>query len=357
MKKQVVIACQGGGLNAAFTAGVLKRILMEKEPTFELIGLSGTSAGALCAFMAWYGLQTGPATEAADKLAALWEDFGAQSSAERFFNSWVVATFRWQGKGLLPEVKFSPYSPYFTILEKQLEFADMLGLRQEFVDYESLLAKHAPNLDNINQATAKPRLLIGAVNVLNGEFKAFDSKKKEISFAAVRASGAIPWWGAKAVHLGDGVYWDGVFSQNPPLKNFMAGVGSVTEKPDEIWVIRINPQTRPDEPDAPEEIEDRRNELAGNLSLNQEIDFIDMVNKWLAWSDLANAEAVAKCELLQQLKANYKPITVRTIAMSPDLSAELDLASKLDRSPAFIKRLMADGEQQAETFLQQFGKL
>jgi|GEM_PF-5905528 len=35
MRKQVAIAYQGGGLNAAFTAGVLKRILAEKEPDFD----------------------------------------------------------------------------------------------------------------------------------------------------------------------------------------------------------------------------------------------------------------------------------------------------------------------------------
>ncbi len=45
MRKQVAIAYQGGGLNAAFTAGVLKRILTEKEPDFDPVGLSGTSPG------------------------------------------------------------------------------------------------------------------------------------------------------------------------------------------------------------------------------------------------------------------------------------------------------------------------
>lgn len=351
MRKQVVIACQGGGLNAAFTAGVLKRILIEKEPNFDLVGLSGTSAGALCAFITWYGLQTGSAAEAADSLEAIWHDFGALLPAELFFNSWVVGAFRLQGKGLVPEVKFSPYSPYFTLLQKQLQFAEILGLREEFVDYESLLAKHTPNLNKINQAKAKPRLFIGAVGVLTGEFKAFDSRKGEISLAAVRASGAIPWWGSRAVRVDDEVYWDGVFSQNPPIQNFMNLAGAATEKPDEIWVIRINPQTRPDEPDAPEEIEDRRNELAGNLSLNQEVGFIETVNKWLALLELEKEEVISQSQLLAKLKQQYKPITVKTIAMSPEISAELDLASKLDRSPSFIKRLIADGEKQAEVFL------
>ena len=57
---KVAVACQGGGMHAAFALGVLKAILErvddKTEPKFKLVGLSGTSAGALCALMAWYGL-------------------------------------------------------------------------------------------------------------------------------------------------------------------------------------------------------------------------------------------------------------------------------------------------------------
>lgn len=46
-------------------------------------------------------------------------------------------------------------------------------------------------------------------------------------------------------------------------------------KPDELWVVQINPQTREGEPTTLLEIADRRNELAGNLSLNQELRFVE----------------------------------------------------------------------------------
>jgi hypothetical protein len=38
--------------------GVLCEILtdIQKQNRFELVGLSGTSAGALCTLMVWYGL-------------------------------------------------------------------------------------------------------------------------------------------------------------------------------------------------------------------------------------------------------------------------------------------------------------
>ena len=61
--KKIAIACQGGGTHAAFTWGVLTEILETKQKWdssdragFEIISLSGTSAGALCALATWYGL-------------------------------------------------------------------------------------------------------------------------------------------------------------------------------------------------------------------------------------------------------------------------------------------------------------
>ena len=48
-------------MHAAFAVGVLTEILknieeQKDQKLIELVGLSGTSAGALCALMVWYGL-------------------------------------------------------------------------------------------------------------------------------------------------------------------------------------------------------------------------------------------------------------------------------------------------------------
>ena len=44
----VAVACQGGGMHAAFEVGVLAQILRDAgQNRFDLVGLSGTSAGAL----------------------------------------------------------------------------------------------------------------------------------------------------------------------------------------------------------------------------------------------------------------------------------------------------------------------
>ena len=81
------------------------------------------------------------------------------------------------------------------------------------------------------------------------------------------------------------------------------------------------------------EIADRRNELSGNLSLIQELYFIQKINELVRTGALAGTK--------------YREIAVETIALDRDL----DSSSKLDRSPDFLADLMALGEQQAEAFL------
>ena len=72
-RKRVAIACQGGGSHTAFTAGVLKRVL---EPDVlarhEVVGLSGTSGGAVCALLAWSALRADDPSRAATLLDAFW---------------------------------------------------------------------------------------------------------------------------------------------------------------------------------------------------------------------------------------------------------------------------------------------
>jgi len=174
------------------------------------------------------------------------------------------------------------------------------------------------------------KLLVGAVEVNTGEFEVF--RNAEITIEKILASCALPTL-FRAVRIGDdGVYWDGLFSQNPPIRDFMREFPDATTKPDEIWLIQINPQRREQEPREMADILNRRNELAGNLSLHQEIDFLYEINGLLSYLP----------------KDQYKYIEVRKIEML----RELDAASKLDRRPSFIREMFAYGEQQAEGFLE-----
>src|SRR6185437_11297877 len=72
-RKQIALALQGGGSHGAFTWGVLDRLL--EEPSLEIVGVSGTSAGAMNAGVLAHGLRGG-AGAAREALRGFWEALG-----------------------------------------------------------------------------------------------------------------------------------------------------------------------------------------------------------------------------------------------------------------------------------------
>lgn len=89
--RRIAIACQGGGSHTAFTAGVLMRLLASHDPSrHELVGLSGTSGGAVCALLTWDGLRRGGPELARDALDGFWADNAATAVTDRLANAWTV---------------------------------------------------------------------------------------------------------------------------------------------------------------------------------------------------------------------------------------------------------------------------
>ncbi|QLG48053.1 patatin-like phospholipase family protein [Natrinema halophilum] len=313
---RVAIACQGGGSHTAFTAGVLKRLLREREDhSYELVGLSGTSGGAVCATAAWFGLVTSGTERAVATLDAVWRDFSALSPPDRVLNEWIVFLAQFAAHGG-PMPLISPYDLPTTEVGRD-RFLETLEAHIEFERVPTLAADTSVDL------------ILGAADVTEGEFTTFCNDA--VTAETVLASAAIPTL-FEAVGIDDHWYWDGLFSQNPPIRDFLTMAASASEKPDEIWVVQINPKYREDVPRSMEDIADRRNELAGNLSLYQEIAFIEKIN------DLIERGS---------LPAEYKPVAVEFV----DLGSDLPSSSKIDRDPEFIDRLMERGSRRAERFL------
>jgi NTE family protein len=96
------------------------------------------------------------------------------------------------------------------------------------------------------------------------------------------------------------------------------------------------------------DILDRRNELAGNLSLYQELYFIEKINDLVDRLGEGESPETKRLRIPGERAKEYRPIKVCRIEMLE----ELDFASKLDRSPSFIRGLMDYGEVRAEAFLQ-----
>lgn len=298
---QVAIACQGGGSHTAFTAGALIKILRKLKNDFSIVALSGTSGGAICAFLAWYGLLQKDVELAEDLLRKFWEKNATHTPWDTVTNSAMMIS-----QSQMVHVDVSPY--WFPEWGRDT----LKTLLENLVDVDSICDLIKKN---------SPKLYVGAVNVRSGKFEVFIDD--EVTVDALLASAADPIL-FQAAPVDEDFYWDGVLSQNPPVRD-LAKV-----KPDNLWVLQVNPSTRDEVPKTVEEIHDRRNELAGNLSLQQELYFIDKINDFVSNGQFKNGE--------------YKKISVKKAIMEWDLP----YVSKLNRDPRFIQKMIAYGEEQAE---------
>jgi NTE family protein len=224
-------------------------------------------------------------------------------------------------------------------------------------------------MEEIAQNRKKPRLLIGATEILSGEFEAFDSFRKKveeidpkqrqnlqnrteqearrrISYEAVEASGTLPEIrrsqsipGLKNIEGQDVLYWDGLYSQNPPVSQFV-GDTPLEDVPDEIWVIGSIRKGGTGSRSPFHDIHDRQNELSATCRLNQELTFIQAVNRWVR--EDKERTGFAK---------NHKEIDIYMITMAKHLTDSLDLGSKMNRDPAFVQDLRQHGNERATEFL------
>lgn len=360
-RTRIAIACQGGGSQTAFTAGALKALIeSEWRDQFEVVGISGTSGGAVCATLLWYAARKQDPIPW-KRLYDFWDDNTAHSAAEQWFNQWVVESLRLVNRGLLPVFQLSPASPFVQGMMKTMA----MGLPSEFIAFDALLRKYI-DFDEIAQwgsSTARPALIIGAANVNSGRMVKFASNRHPIRLEHVLASCAVPTI-FPAVEIDGEYYWDGLFSDNPPIDELIrprtVGEGNI---PEEIWLIKINP-TRWDKPaiSAPDII-DRRNQLEGNISLFHQLKNIELINE-LVLAGAFRPEFLDQIDVSQPIRIPKafaedpdRPYHIPCIEVTPDVADRLDYLGKIDRSEQNIGWLRQQGEEAARRFLASRAKL
>ncbi len=162
---RVAVALKGGGSDGAFTWGVLDRLLL--EPNLEIIGISGTSAGAMKAAVLADGLRRGGQSEARVALASHWQDVGGLPGyaslealpvpgAPRSWHLDYNPIFLWMD--MLARI----WSPYQT---NPCNYNPLRALLER-IDFEGLRADQGA-----------PRVFIGATNVRSGLWRVFDNSE------------------------------------------------------------------------------------------------------------------------------------------------------------------------------------
>lgn len=315
--KKIDLALQGGGAHGAYTWGVIDRLL--DEPTIEIDGVCGTSAGAMNGVCLAYGLNKGGRNLAKHILVKFWHKVSEAGKYSILQPTWI-------DKMLSPgNMDFSPLYRFFSFTAETLAPSQFnpLGINplekilNELIDFEEL---HRMN---------PPKLFVCATNVRTCEAKVFGPS--EISTKAIMASACLPYL-FKPVEINGEFYWDGGYMGNPPLWPLTEN----TIGTDDILLVKVNPFVVNNVPSNIEEIKDRINEISFNSSLSHEVKHLEFIN------DLVDKGVT--------LDGKLKKINLHSLSADKNLS-ELNLSSKLNTTWDFLMHLKNLGYKAADEWI------
>ncbi len=313
--RKIALALQGGGSHGAFTWGVLDRLL--EDESLEIIGVTGTSAGAMNAVCLVDGLAQGGPQEARRRLRSFWETVGEMP-----------------GLGSLLHGLSGDTMAHMRI-EQTLPYQTLDAMRRNFIPEQINPTHINPLRDALSQLIDFERLRhtnivvqVCATNIKTAIRRVFSNE--DICVDATLASATLPDL-FPPVEIDGEPYWDGGFSGNPA----MAGLIRRLPKCDLI-IVRIDPIIRNEMPRTARDIHDRVTELSFNTTF------------WLELSAIAVILSLVEEGELD--RERFGRILFHAIEASESLE-KIPPSTKLNNAPAFLKYLFDLGRSTAEEWI------
>ncbi|MCK1384826.1 patatin-like phospholipase family protein [Bradyrhizobium sp. 21] len=296
--RKLSLALQGGGTFAAFTWGVLERLL--EEPSIEIDTISGASAGAINALLLASGFAEGGREGARSRLNRFWIRLMHEAS---FRSLMLIGGFSPAGSS----VAFGP-----TLRSGQFDPFDLDPLRQAL--------SRDINFSALRDARC-PKLLIAATRIRDGQQQIFrnDSVTADVALAST-----CPPLVHCAVEIDGEAYWDGGLGGNPPLLRLAQDTTS-----SDVLLVQVTPARDSYVPITLAAIDRRLDQIAANAALNAEIAAIE-------WTQAHAAS----------------PLRLSRIA-AEDFVDGLAQRSSTDLGRGFIRTLHRSGREAAERWLKQ----
>jgi len=315
-RRRIALALQGGGSHGAFTWGVLDRLL--EDPTLEIIGITGTSAGAMNTVALADGLLRGGAEGARKRLREFWEAIGKMPG---FGTALWPLTGEAQSHVQLEQTP--AYMAWDTVSRNlspsQLNPMNLNPLRgplTQMIDFERI------------RADKNLKVIVCATNALSARRRTFTNK--DISVDAVLASACLPQIFPPVMIDGE-PYWDGGFTGNPAMISLLPFL----PKSDFI-IVRIDPIIRVEVPRTVREITDRVTEIGFNSTF------------WMEASVLGLFLQMRKLGMLQGKQ--FDRFQFHCIEASAHLE-KIPHSTKLNNSPAFMDFLFRLGRTTADEWV------
>jgi NTE family protein len=346
-----VLVLQGGGSLGAYECGVYKAISKLK---IKLDVVAGTSIGGInSAIIAasksgepvkdleefWLTLaETVTPNFLTDKMREIWSSIYSAmcGNSNAFFPIW-----------LRPTLDFVYNAPYFydiTPLKKTLE---------KFVDYSKL------------KDPTRPRLIVTSTDIQNGKPTIFDSKYDSFTSDHVLAGAGYPFYGISWTQVGNRYLWDGTLLSNTPLREVIAASPTCAKR---VIIANLFPHDQEELPRNIMEAWHRARDIMHTGKTDQAVGlskvisrYILMINKMHGLLKSLPLDENGK-KKFSELDLEYNNLALQQGAIIKEIikvERKEDthyLFEDADFSIATVKKLIRDGERDAEKILTSFGK-
>lgn len=315
-RPKLALALQGGGSQGAFTWGVLDRML--EETAIDIVGVTGTSAGAMNGAVLADGLVRGGPKQARAELRRYWEGVGGMPGFGSFFSGMSgeqAATTPLESFPAYVEAMKKNLSPYDL---PQSNNNPMRPLLTELIDFDRLSSQE------------EIQLTVCATDARTARRRVFTNR--DISVDALLASACLPQL-FRAVEIDGEAYWDGALTGNPALGPLLTKMHDC-----DLIIVRIDPVNRREAPRNARDIFNRTVEISHNSTFWLEIGAIAVV---LRFAD--------------EGRSPFRRLRFHIIEASP-IMEKFPMSSKLNNYPPFLEYLFNLGRQTGDTWIAQNGE-
>jgi NTE family protein len=312
-QRKLALALQGGGSHGAFTWGVIDRLL--DDANFDIVGVTGTSAGAINGAVLVDGLVRGGPSLARAKLRQYWETVGAMPGFGSFFSGISgeeAATTPLESIPAYVEQMRQIQSPYDLSPSNPAPLRPLLG---ELIDFDRLRSQN------------KVQLTVCATNARTAKRRVFTNR--HVSVDVLLASTCLPQF-FRAVEIDGEPYWDGGWTGNPALGPLL------TKMPDcDLIIVRVDPVNRGEAPRSLPDIFHRTLEISQNSTL---------------WLELGALAVVLR--FVDERRSPFGRVRFHVIEASP-IMERFPMSSKLNNYPPLLEYLFDLGRQTCDAWIAQ----
>jgi len=315
-RRKVALALQGGGSHGAFTWGVLDRLL--DDATIDIIGVTGTSAGAMNGAVLVDGLTRGGPVQARAELQKYWEAVGEMPGFGTLFSNISgeeAATTPLESIPAYVEAMKKNLSPYDLPLANDNPTRRLLT---DLIDFDRL------------RSQKEIQLTVCVTNARTARRRVFTDN--DVSVEALLASACLPQL-FRAADIDGEPYWDGALTGNPALGPLL------TKRPDcDLIIVRVDPVNRPEAPRSQRDILNRTVEISHNSTF---------------WLELGAIAVVLR--FVDEARSPFRRIRFHIIEASP-IMERFPMSSKLNNYPPLLEYLFNLGRQTGDAWIAQNGE-